>query len=68
MTSDAAAGEFLDVASYTNVQRWADAFWARTAVKRGSRVNRAWGAEESQVLERHSAADVDAAFQSGSED
>ena len=53
------AAEFLDVASYTNVVRWADDFWARPAVQRGRRVNRAWGDEDAQVLERHSAADLD---------
>jgi GST-like protein len=53
------AGEFLDVASYTHVVRWAKAFWERPAVQRGRRVNRAWGPEEEQVPERHSAADLD---------
>ena len=51
------AAEFLDVASYTNVVRWAEEITARPAVKRGQRVNRAWGPEEEQVIERHSAAD-----------
>ena len=54
------AGEFLDVASYEHVNRWADAFWARPAVERGRKVNRGWGPEEDQVHERHSAADLDA--------
>jgi GST-like protein len=31
----------------------------RPGVVRGRRVNRAWGPEEDQVLERHSAADLD---------
>ncbi len=48
---------FLDVASYTNVVRWAEAIEARPAVQRGKRVNRPWGPEETQVIERHSAAD-----------
>ncbi len=51
------AGEFLDVASYRNVVRWAEAFMQRPAVQRGRRVNRTWGPEELQVRERHSAAD-----------
>lgn len=53
------AAEFLDVASYKNVVRWAKAIHARPAVQRGARVNRAWGKEETQVLERHSASDFD---------
>ncbi len=53
------AGEFLDVASYSNVVRWADAIAERAAVKRGRIVNRAWGAPESQLLERHDANDFE---------
>jgi GST-like protein len=53
------AQEFLDVASYTHVVRWASAIEERPAVQRGRRVNRAWGPEELQVLERHSASDID---------
>ena len=53
------AGEFLDVGSYTHVLRWANEIFARPGVVRGRRVNRAWGPEEDQVLERHSAADLD---------
>jgi len=51
------AAEFLDVASYTNVIRWAKAIEERPAVARGQRVNRAWGPEETRVVERHSADD-----------
>jgi GST-like protein len=51
------ASEFLDVASYTNVVRWAEEIEARPAVQRGRRVNRAWGPEEERVPERHSSAD-----------
>ncbi|MEM8496837.1 MAG: glutathione-dependent disulfide-bond oxidoreductase [Pseudomonadota bacterium] len=51
------ASEFLDVASYTNLMRWATAIDERPAVKRGRRVNRGWGDEETRVVERHSAAD-----------
>ena len=49
------AGEFLDVQSYKNVQRWTDQIGARPAVKRGRIVNRA-------LPERHSAADIDKAL------
>ncbi|MEZ4334442.1 MAG: glutathione-dependent disulfide-bond oxidoreductase [Myxococcota bacterium] len=53
------AAEFLDVASYRNVRRWTDEIGARPAVKRGQRVNRAWGPEDERVPERHSASDLD---------
>ncbi|MDA1071930.1 MAG: glutathione S-transferase C-terminal domain-containing protein, partial [Proteobacteria bacterium] len=52
------AAEFLDVASYTNVVRWAQAIEDRPAVQRGRRVNRTWGPENEQVPERHDAADI----------
>lgn len=54
------AGEFLSVHEYTHVIRWADEIAARPAVQRGRKVNRTWGAEDSQLPERHSAADLDA--------
>ena len=53
------AGTFLDVASYTHVQRWTQAIGERPAAKRGILVNRAWGDENKQLLERHSASDFD---------
>ncbi|WP_374945014.1 glutathione-dependent disulfide-bond oxidoreductase [Sphingomonas sp.] len=53
------AGEFLDVASYTNVVRWADEIGARPAVKRGRMVNRVMGDPASQLHERHDASDFD---------
>jgi len=53
------AGEFLDVESYKNLQRWAREIGERPAVQRGRRVNRTWGDEESQLAERHSASDLD---------
>lgn len=53
------AGEFLDVASYTHVQRWAQELNERTAVQRGSIVNRTWGEPWQQLAERHEAADID---------
>ncbi len=53
------AEEFLDVKSYKNIARWASEFQDRPAVKRGQRVNRAWGPEEERVPERHDASDLD---------
>ncbi len=53
------AGEFLDLASYTNVIRWAEEIYERTPVQRGQRVNRTFGPEDEQVRERHSASDLD---------
>lgn len=49
------AAEFLQVASYTNVVRWATEMTERPAVKRGMRVNRSKG--EGAIRERHSASD-----------
>lgn len=49
--------EFLDVASYANVVRWATEIHERPAVKRGRKVNRAGG---SGIAERHDASDLDA--------
>lgn len=53
------AAEFLDVASYKNVMRWAENIDARPAVKRGRMVNRTFGEPELQLHERHDAADFD---------
>jgi GST-like protein len=53
------AGEFLQVQTYENVQRWAQEIDNRPAVKRGRRVNRNWGEPEEQVPERHAASDFD---------
>jgi GSH-dependent disulfide-bond oxidoreductase len=53
------AGEFLSVHEYEHVRRWAEEVYARPAVKRGRRVNRVFGDPESQLPERHSAADLD---------
>ena len=52
------AAEFLDVAAYKNVVRWAEEIQARPAVQRGRRVNRVSGPEELQVPERHEASDI----------
>ena len=54
------AKEFLDVASYTHVVRWAEQIMQRPAVQRGRRVNRTWGPEEDRVRERHDASDFTA--------
>ncbi|WP_028794949.1 glutathione-dependent disulfide-bond oxidoreductase [Thalassobaculum salexigens] len=54
------AGEFLDVASYKNVQRWTNEIAERKGVKRGRVVNRVRGSEDEKLEERHSAADIDA--------
>jgi len=51
------AQEFLDVASYTHVVRWASGIHTRSAVQRGRRVNRTWGPTEEQLPERHDASD-----------
>ncbi len=53
------AAEFLDVASYTHVIRWAKEIEARPAVQRGRRVNRPWGPEETRVPERHGPEDFE---------
>lgn len=53
------AGEFLDVESYTQVQRWAKEIDARPAVLRGRMVNKVSGEPELQLHERHDAADFD---------
>ncbi|MBJ7409830.1 MAG: glutathione-dependent disulfide-bond oxidoreductase [Phenylobacterium sp.] len=54
------SGEFLDVKSYTNVQRWTEQIGQRPAVKRGRIVNRAQGTPA--LLERHEARDIDEAL------
>lgn len=54
------AAEFLDVTSYKNVVRWAEAIDARPAVTRGRMVNRAFGDDLSmQLHERHDASDFE---------
>jgi len=56
------AAEFLDVASYRNVVRWATQIYARPAVERGRRVNKTWGPEEERVPNRHDRSDIDKTF------
>jgi len=53
------AKDFLDVASYKNVNRWANEINERPAVQRGRKVNRTWGPEEGQLKERHNSSDLD---------
>jgi GST-like protein len=53
------AGEFLDVQSYTHVQRWAREIDARPAVQRGRMVNRSFGDPKLQLRERHDASDFE---------
>jgi GST-like protein len=53
------AGEFLQVHEYTNLVRWTDMIALRPAVKRGRLVNKVWGDEKNQLLERHNASDFD---------
>jgi GST-like protein len=57
------AGEFLQVGSYKNVQRWTDAIGARPAVQRGRMVNRIFGDPASQLRERHEASDFESKTQ-----
>ncbi|MDN7125328.1 glutathione-dependent disulfide-bond oxidoreductase [Pseudidiomarina sp. 1APP75-32.1] len=51
------AAEFLQVQEYEHVVRWVEQVGQRAAVRRGRMVNRAWGDEDEQVRERHSADD-----------
>ena len=53
------AAEFLDTASYKNMNRWTDMIGERPAVQRGKMVNRAWGDLEGQLRERHDASDFE---------
>jgi GST-like protein len=53
------SAEFLDVASYKNLVRWAEEVFARPAVKRGCMVNKTWGEPETQLAERHEALDFE---------
>lgn len=51
------AKTFLSIDDYANVARWVREIAARPAVKRGRIVNKTWGDENTQLKERHSAAD-----------
>ncbi len=53
------SAEFLDVAGYAHLQRWAQAVAARPAVQRGRIVNKVTGDPSEQLHERHEAADFE---------
>ena len=53
------AAEFLEAHSYVNLNRWIDEVGERGAVKRGKMVNRPFGDESKQLLERHDASDFE---------
>jgi GSH-dependent disulfide-bond oxidoreductase len=53
------AKTFLSIDEYTNVARWVAEIAARPAVQRGRIVNKVWGDEDTQLRERHSAADFE---------
>ena len=53
------AGDFLDVGTYKNVNRWADEIYARPAYKRGRMVNRTRGEPSERLAERHNSHDFD---------
>ena len=53
------AAEFLAVHDYKHVGRWAEAIWARPAVKRGRMVNRVQGEPAGQLHERHDSSDFE---------
>ncbi|WP_379920964.1 glutathione-dependent disulfide-bond oxidoreductase [Erythrobacter sp. R86502] len=53
------AKTFLSIDEYTHVARWVADISARPAVQRGRIVNKVWGPEDTQLKERHSAADFD---------
>jgi GST-like protein len=51
------AKTFLSIDEYTNVARWVAEINARPGVQRGRIVNKVWGDADTQLKERHSAAD-----------
>ena len=53
------AKTFLSIDEYANVARWVEEIAARPAVQRGRIVTKVWGDEDSQLRERHSAADFE---------
>lgn len=53
------AAEFLQTHEYKNLMRWTQAIAERPAVKRGVKVNRAWGDPSGQLHERHDKSDFD---------
>jgi len=53
------AGEFLQVQTYRNVERWRKTVFARPAYQRGRMVNRITGDPAQQLPERHDASDFE---------
>jgi GST-like protein len=53
------SAEFLEAASYKDLNRWSDQIGQREAVIRGRKVNRPFGPPEDQLHERHDASDFD---------
>jgi GST-like protein len=53
------AKTFLSIDDYQNVARWVAEIAARPGVQRGRIVNKVWGDENTQLKERHSAADFE---------
>ena len=53
------AKTFLSIDEYENVSRWVNQIGERPAVKRGRIVTKVWGDQDTQLRERHSAADFD---------
>jgi GST-like protein len=53
------AKTFLSIDEYKHVARWVAEISARPAVQRGRIVNKVWGDEDTQLRERHSAADFE---------
>ncbi len=53
------AGVFLSIHEYKHVERWVKEIAQRPGVRRGRIVNKAWGEEDEQLLERHSPADFE---------
>jgi GST-like protein len=53
------AKTFLSIDEYHNVARWAREIAARPAMQRGRIVNKVWGDENTQLRDRHSAADFE---------
>lgn len=53
------AKTFLSIDGYRNVARWVEEIKARPAVQRGRIVNKVWGDDDTQLKERHSAADFE---------
>ncbi|GAB5350462.1 glutathione-dependent disulfide-bond oxidoreductase [Qipengyuania sp. 483] len=53
------AKTFLSIDEYENVGRWVRQIGERPAVKRGRIVTKVWGDDDTQLRERHSAADFE---------